>query len=57
MADGTMDVQAKPTEDISVRETFGIDTDMVIKGFAEASDRVPEILLIPIGMAVGAHPA
>ena len=33
----------KPTEDISVREVFGIDTDMKIKGFAEASDRVPAI--------------
>ena len=34
---------AKPTEDISVREVFGIDTDMKIKGFAEATDRVPVI--------------
>ena len=37
-----MDVNAKPTEDIHVREVFGIDTDMVVKGFAEGSDRVPE---------------
>lgn len=37
-----MDIDAKPTEEISVRDTFGIDTDMVVKGFAEASDRVPE---------------
>ena len=37
-----MDVNAKPTEDISVREVFGIDTDMHVKGFAEATDRVPE---------------
>ncbi len=37
-----MDVNAKPTEDIHVREVFGIDTDMVVKGFAEVSDRVPE---------------
>ncbi|ARO14802.1 aerobic cobaltochelatase cobS subunit [Ketogulonicigenium robustum] len=33
----------KPTEDVSVREVFGIDTDMHVKGFAEASDRVPAI--------------
>ncbi|WP_380058378.1 cobaltochelatase subunit CobS [Falsihalocynthiibacter sp. SS001] len=33
----------KPTEEISVREVFGIDSDMVVKGFADASDRVPDI--------------
>jgi cobaltochelatase CobS len=33
----------KPTEDISVRDVFGIDTDMTVKGFAEIGDRVPEI--------------
>lgn len=33
----------KPTEEISVREVFGIDSDMTVKGFAEASDRVPDI--------------
>ncbi|WP_166416181.1 cobaltochelatase subunit CobS [Cochlodiniinecator piscidefendens] len=43
MADGTMDMNAKPTEDISVREVFGIDTDLVVKGFPERTDRVPEI--------------
>jgi len=43
MADGSMDAKAKPTEDISVREVFGIDTEMKVKGFAEASDRVPAI--------------
>jgi cobaltochelatase CobS len=33
-----------PTEEIDVREVFGIDTDMRVKGnFAERSDRVPEI--------------
>jgi len=34
---------AKPTEEISVREVFGIDSDMLVKGFAEATDRVPAI--------------
>ncbi|WP_299687326.1 cobaltochelatase subunit CobS [uncultured Tateyamaria sp.] len=43
MADGAMDINAKPTEEISVREVFGIDTDMVVKGFADASDRVPAL--------------
>jgi len=43
MADGTMDATMKPSEDISVREVFGIDTDMVVKGFAEATDRVPDL--------------
>ena len=43
MADGMTDMNAKPTEDISVREVFGIDSDMKIKGFAERTDRVPEI--------------
>ena len=43
MADGASDLHAKPTEDISVRKVFGIDTDMVVKGFSERSARVPEV--------------
>ena len=43
MADGSMDIDAKPTEEISVRDVFGIDTDMVVRGFADRTDRVPEI--------------
>ncbi|MCI2398618.1 cobaltochelatase subunit CobS [Aliiroseovarius subalbicans] len=43
MADGRMDKAVKPTEDISVREVFGIDTDMVVKGFEPGMDRVPTI--------------
>ncbi|WP_204113690.1 cobaltochelatase subunit CobS [Shimia biformata] len=42
MADGMIDVNAKPTEEISVREVFGIDTDMKVKGFAEKNARVPD---------------
>ena len=38
-----LDTAVKPTEDISVREVFGIDTDMKVKGFADRTDRVPEI--------------
>ncbi|WP_375267528.1 cobaltochelatase subunit CobS [Planktotalea sp.] len=43
MADGMLDIDTKPTEDISVREVFGLDTDMVVKGFADRTDRVPEL--------------
>ncbi len=42
MADGSIDVNAKPTEEISVREVFGIDTDMIVKGFSDRTERVPE---------------
>ena len=43
MADGSMDLSVKPTEEISVREVFGIDTDMKVKGFADRTDRVPDL--------------
>ena len=43
MADGALDATARPTEEISVREVFGIDSDMKVRGFAERSDRVPDI--------------
>jgi len=42
MADGSLDIQAKPNRKVSVRETFGIDSDMVVHGFADRSERVPE---------------
>ncbi|WP_407692423.1 cobaltochelatase subunit CobS [Rhabdonatronobacter sediminivivens] len=38
-----MAATGKPTEEISVRDVFGIDSDMVVKGFEERSDRVPAI--------------
>ncbi len=44
MADGGgMSGADKPTMDLSVRELFGIDTDMMVKGFAERGERVPDI--------------
>ncbi|MEL6207147.1 MAG: cobaltochelatase subunit CobS, partial [Pseudomonadota bacterium] len=43
MADGMGEAVAKPTEEISVREIFGIEADMVVRGFAERSERVPEL--------------
>jgi len=42
MADGMTDAATKPTEEVSVREIFGVDTDMVVRGFAEPTDRVPD---------------
>jgi cobaltochelatase CobS len=41
MADGAIKTGDEPTVDMSVRETFGIDSDMTVKGFAEPTDRVP----------------
>ncbi len=38
-----MQTNEKPDQEISVREVFGVDTDMVVKGFSETSERVPEI--------------
>jgi len=43
MADGGLDLNATPTKEISVREVFGIDSDMTIKGFEQRTDRVPEL--------------
>ena len=38
-----LDQVMKPTEEISVRDVFGIDTDMRVKGFAERTDRVGHV--------------
>ena len=43
MADGSKIMENNPTEDISVREVFGIDLDMIVKGFSERANRVPEV--------------
>ena len=43
MSSELLDQNAKPAETISVREVFGIDTDMEIKAFGERSSRVPEV--------------
>lgn len=43
MADGDIDMKALPTEDISVSKLFGIESKINVKGFAEKSERVPEI--------------
>jgi len=43
MTDNTYDLNNKPNKEVSVREAFGIETDMVVKGFEEKSERVPDI--------------
>ncbi|MEM6973761.1 MAG: cobaltochelatase subunit CobS [Pseudomonadota bacterium] len=44
MADGgNLSGSERPTVDVSVSEAFGLDTGMKIKGFADATDRVPAI--------------
>ena len=43
MADGNMESDIEPTVEYSVRDLFGIDTDMVVKGFADGTDRVPDL--------------
>ncbi|KNG95087.1 cobaltochelatase subunit CobS [Pseudaestuariivita atlantica] len=43
MADGAAELDMKPTVDVHVRDVFGIDTDMVVKAFPEATDRVPDL--------------
>ncbi|MDT2074698.1 MAG: cobaltochelatase subunit CobS [Planktomarina sp.] len=43
MAETNLDIDTHPTEDISVRDVFGIDTDMVVKGFADRTSRVPDL--------------
>jgi len=43
MAETSLDLNAKPTKEISVREVFGIDTDMVVHGFEERTSRVPDL--------------
>ncbi len=42
MPDGTVNPAEIPTVELPVRETFGIDVDMTVKGFAEGGERVPE---------------
>ncbi|MDH3263877.1 MAG: cobaltochelatase subunit CobS, partial [Paracoccaceae bacterium] len=37
MADGGMDAKLKPTEEIDVRDVFGIETDLKVRGFAEVN--------------------
>ncbi|MBD3625296.1 MAG: cobaltochelatase subunit CobS [Rhodobacteraceae bacterium] len=43
MADGGIELPSEPTHEVSVRETFGIDMPMTVKGFSERSERVPEV--------------
>ncbi len=38
-----LDMNTKPTEEVDIREMFGLDSDMKVKAFAERTNRVPEI--------------
>ena len=38
-----LDQNARPTEEIDVREVFGLDSDIKVKGFAERTERVPDL--------------
>jgi cobaltochelatase CobS len=38
-----LDQTAKPTEEIDLREVFGLESDMKVKGFAERTERVPDL--------------
>ena len=42
MADGAIDL-GRPGEEVRVRETFGIESDMVVRGFPVRTERVPPI--------------
>jgi len=41
MDDQNLDIDTHPTEDVSVCDVYGIDTDMIVKGFADRTSRVP----------------
>ena len=43
MADGATSYTDHPNTEIDVKEVFGIDVNMTVKGFAERTDRVPDI--------------
>ena len=43
MADGTLELTARPTRLIRVSEVFGFSSDMVVPAFPEPSDRVPPV--------------
>ena len=43
MTESGIDINAKTSEEISVREVFGIDTDMLVRGFADRTERVPDL--------------
>jgi cobaltochelatase CobS len=43
MTETSLDLNAKPTKEISVRDVFGIDSDMVVHGFEERTSRVPDL--------------
>ena len=43
MADGSVNPADIPTVEVSIKDTFGIEINMSVKGFSEPTDRVPVI--------------
>ena len=43
MADGGLDTVVEPTVELGVRDTFGIDSDLIVRAFADRTERVPDI--------------
>ncbi len=45
MADGGLDMDsgAEPKVDVDVRDVFGVDVDMTVRGFADRTERVPDL--------------
>ncbi|MDA0362424.1 MAG: cobaltochelatase subunit CobS [Proteobacteria bacterium] len=43
MADGSIDLNVKPTIEIDVGQTFGIESNMKVMAFSDKTDRVPDI--------------
>jgi len=43
MADGSPYADHRPTERVSVRDKFGIDSDMTVIGFEAPTERVPQL--------------
>ena len=43
MADGSIDLNSKPTKEIDVSKVFGFESNMKVTAFSEKSERVPDI--------------
>ena len=43
MADGSIDLNSKPTKEIDVSKVFGFESSMKVTAFSERSERVPDI--------------
>ena len=48
-----LDQNAKPTEEIDVRDVFGVDSDMTVPCFAERDSHVAVWLLLGVASTLG----